>query len=113
MTDGMELWGELLAAVEDCDARIGEMRESGRMLAAKERDYRVAKAERIMVERKERGTPVSIIADVVKGAEDISRMAFERDCAEVEYRADYEALLVAKKRLGVIERQYEREWVGK
>lgn len=105
---------ELVTALDDALDRVAEcvadMHELGRRKSEAERDYRVAKQKRILFERNQNGTPVSIIADVVKGYEDIAELALRRDCAQTDYDANYEAILYWKKRVDTIREQLAREW---
>lgn len=110
MHDGVDLTAELF----DADSRVAECINDMHVLGAKraeaERKYRIEKRKRILYERDHNHTPVSIIADVVKGYEDIAQLAFERDCAQTEYDANYEAILYWKKRTDVLREQMAREW---
>ena len=76
--------------------------------AQAERDYRVAKAKAILRER-EKGTAATITLDLVKGDREVSRLCFERDCAEVLYRSALEAIQSTKLQLRLIDAQLSRE----
>lgn len=107
--DGMRMYGEIDAKMHMLDAAVSELRSRGSALAQAERDYRVAKAKAILDER-EKGTPATITADIVKGRPDIAKLCFERDCAEVVYRSALEAINALKLELRLIDSQVARDW---
>lgn len=96
--------------IEACKRAIDDMVTLGKKRAEAEREYRIKKAERILFERDHNHTPVSIIADIVKGYPPIADLAFKRDCAEVEERANIEAALYHKKNIDALREQIAREW---
>lgn len=110
MHDGVDLADGLHASLSEADRAIRDMARLGREKAEAERKYRIAKAKRLLYEREKNHTPVSIIADIVKGQEDVAYLAFERDCAESVYDANREAALLAKKRADIYREQISREW---
>lgn len=109
MMDGMQLYQELDQKTRMLDAAVRELRARGTALAQAEHDYRVAKAKAILEER-EKGTPATITADIVKGRKDIAALCFKRDCADVVYRSALEAINSTKLQLRLIESQVQREW---
>lgn len=108
--DGLDLTAELVDALDRAAECISDMHELGAKKAEAEKHYRVAKQRRILYERTRKGTPVSIIGDVVKGYEDIAELAYKRDLAQTEYDANYEALLFWKKKVDTLREQVQREW---
>ena len=56
------------------------------------------------------GTPVTIIGDICRGDKDIARKKFDRDCAEVAYRAALEAINNYKLQIRILDEQLNREW---
>lgn len=110
MHDGTDVAAELAAAFEAADSLVEEMAQAGRRLAEREREYRMAKRKRILYERASNKTPVGLIADVVKGYEDISLLALERDCAGAEYEAVKEAIMLNKRKIDWLREQWGREW---
>ena len=56
------------------------------------------------------GTPVTIIADLCKGDKEIATLKIQRDIAEVDYKANLEAINVYKKVIDVRREQINREW---
>jgi hypothetical protein len=61
-------------------------------------------------EREENKTPVTILSDVCRGNRQIALLKVKRDCAEAEYDACREAILLNKKRADVYREQISREW---
>ena len=110
MHDGVDLVEGLYSSLAEAGRAVQDMARLGREKAEAERKYRVAKAKRMLYERDQNRTPVSIIGDIVKGQEDIAYLAFERDCAECVYEANREAVLLAKKRADIYREQVAREW---
>ena len=91
------------------DKAIRELGLRGRTFAQAEHDSRVALAQRILQER-DKGTPVTIIADVCRGVPDIAKLKFERDVAETVYRSALEAINGYKLQIKILDAQVEREW---
>ena len=76
-----------------------------------ESEYRQALAKKILLER-EKGTPVTVISDVCRGDKEIAILKFERDVAEITYKAASEAIQVYKIQIRVLENTIEREYRG-
>lgn len=74
-----------------------------------EHDYRTALAKAVVVERAN-GTPVSIIADICKGKDDVAELKLQRDIAEGQVEAAKEHINSLKLQIRVIEEAIEREW---
>lgn len=97
---------------ELCDLneeRIQTMRSSGVQLAENEAEYRKALRLEILKERA-KGTPVTIIGDLVRGLPHISDLRLKRDAAEAVYRSIQEEVNVNKLRIRVLDNQLGREW---
>lgn len=110
MHAGTDLAAELYEAFERADELVAQMADDGRAKAEAEKAYRMAKRQRILYERTQNKTPVSLIADVVKGYEDIATLAAQRDCAEAAYEATKEAINVNKRKIDWLREQWGREW---
>ena len=80
----MDIMQEMSTLRVMLDRAVTEAKERGRVLAKCEHDYRVAKAKYILQQRTE-GTPVTILADLAKGEENIARLCMERDIAQTLY----------------------------
>lgn len=90
---------------------IAEAKTRGRTLAKSERDYRVALAQKILIERTN-GTPVTIINDLCRGDEKVAGLKFERDTAQSLYDSALEAINVYKLQLKVIQDDIQNERRG-
>lgn len=109
--NGQDLMNELAAKVSLLDTALRKLGERGRTHAQEERDYRVALAQKILIER-DKGTPVTIISDICRGSAEIAAKKFARDCAEVNYESVKEAINTYKLQIRILENQIEREWRG-
>lgn len=107
--DGCDLYNELSYKTKLLDTAVRELKSRGVAYAQAERDYRVKKAEAILEERA-KGTAATITLDIVKGRKDVSKLCFERDCAEVMYKSALEAINAIKLQLRLLESQVQREW---
>ncbi len=104
-----DLFNELQDKVRSLDTALGLLGKRGRTYAQTEQDYRIALATKILTER-EKGTPVTIISDICRGDKEIALLKFKRECAEVDYKANLEALNVYKLQVKLLEAQMQREW---
>lgn len=91
---------------KDLNNIIGELKRTGYEKAKAEYTYRVALRKEILVQR-EKGSPVTIINDIVRGHEEIAKYKFNRDYAETIYETTLEKLRAIKIELGIVERQIE------
>lgn len=108
---GQDLMLELESRFSTLDQALKHVGKRGRDYANAEMEYRVALAEKMLVER-DRGTPVTILSDICRGDREIARKKFDRDVAESSYKAALEACNVYKLRIKVLEAQIEREYHG-
>ena len=106
---GQDLLNELQTKITLLDRALGEFGNRGRTHAQAEQDYRVALSKKILAER-DKGTPVTIISDICRGDREMARLKFERDVAEVTYKAAAEAIQVYKIQIRVLENTIEREY---
>lgn len=95
-----------LAEAQRCVEEMAELRKNQ---ALAEKEYRVAKAKKVLELRAD-GYPVSVVADLAKGDEHVAELAFKRDCAEGLVDANREQELLCKKRVDTFREQLEREW---
>ena len=109
MNSGQDLFIELQHKISLLDTALGELGKRGNKHAEVEMNYRVKLAEKILIER-EKGTPVTIISDICRGDKEIARLKFERDCAEVSFKASLEAINVFKIQIKSLEAQMDREY---
>ena len=109
MTDGLGLYQELTALLDELDRDVSDLVPVGRRLADAERDYKVAAARRT-IELREQGKPATIIDALVKGDAGVSLLRLKRDCAEVEYRSVQESINALKLRIRITDAQVAREF---
>lgn len=88
---------------------LGELGKRGRANANAEKEYRIALAKQILIER-DKKVPVTIIGDICRGTEDVATLKFMRDNAEVLYHSAKEALNVYKISIRILSEQLDREW---
>ena len=91
MTDGLGLYQELTALLDELDRDVADLMPTGRKLAEAERDYKVAAASKTL-ELREQGKPATLTDALVKGDAEVSLLRFKRDAAEVEYRSVQESI---------------------
>lgn len=111
MTDAVDLYQARAETLDELNKAKQLNKKRGFDLAKSEQAYRVAKAQYILVLRED-GTPVTIIADLVKGDPNVAKLKYERDCAEVLYKSLMEAINILKLQLRVIETDIENERRG-
>lgn len=109
MSESIGLYQELEAKTRLLDQAVRELRGRGTALAQAEREYKVAAAKKI-VELRDRGYPVTVIPDLMRGDEGVSLLRFKRDCADVIYRSALEAINALKLEIRLINEQVSREW---
>lgn len=91
------------------DRALVEHKARGKMLAQKERDYKVASAKRMLVLRAE-GYPATLIPDLTRGDEEIAKLRMERDIAQTLYDTSREAINSYKLQIRIVQEQIKREW---
>lgn len=106
---GQDLILEMQSRMKTLDAALKQIGKRGGEYAQKEHDYRVALAQKMLVER-DKGTPATILSDICRGSAEIAQKKLERDTAESMYKAALEACNVYKLQIRVLENQIEREW---
>ena len=105
----MELWSELSEKRALLDKAIDTLAKNGYELAARERDYKIAINKKALELRAE-DTPVTLINTIIYGYEDIAKLRFERDTAEVKYNANNEYINTLKLQIRILENQLSREY---
>lgn len=104
-----DLVNEIMDKSRMLDVAISELKRRGQKYAEAERDYRVALAKQMLLER-DNSMPVSIISDICKGKSEIATLRFNRDCAEVLYKSAMEAINSMKLQIRLMDSQLDREW---
>ena len=105
----MDLWQELSEKRALLDKAIDTLAKNGYELAAKERDYKIAINKKALELRAE-DTPVTLINTIIYGYEDIAKLRFDRDTAEVKYNANNEYINTLKLQIRILENQLSREY---
>lgn len=108
---GLDDYRLLKQSMKELESLIHEIRKDGAQYAEAERDYRIAKAEKILKLREE-GFPVTITQDVAMGCAEVSALRFDRDCAEVIYKSDVEAVNAKKLLIRILEADIDRQMKG-
>lgn len=105
----MELWQEIQEKQKMLDKAIKELAQNGYNLAECERDYKIAVNKKAL-ELRSQDVPVTLINQVIYGYEDIARLRFERDTAQVKYNANLEYIQTIKLMIRILENQLSREY---
>jgi hypothetical protein len=105
----IDLINELSAKVNLLDTAVRELGKRGQKYAQAEHDYKVRLSQQILIER-DKGMPVTIISDICRGNAEIAKLRFERDVAEVAYKAAQEAINSYKLQVRILDSQISREW---
>jgi hypothetical protein len=105
----MELWNEIEEKSKLLDKAIKDLANNGYILAEKERNYKIAVNKKALELRAE-DTPVTLINQIIYGYEDIAKLRFERDTAQVKYNANLEYINTVKLQIRILENQLSREY---
>ena len=105
----IDLIDELQQKNTQLDQALMTLRSNGIALATAEREYKEAVSKEALKLRDE-GMAVTLIDKVIYGLPSISTLRFQRDCAEVVYGANQEAINIKKLQIRLIEAQISREW---
>lgn len=105
----IELWQEIQEKQKMLDKAIKELAQNGYKLAECERDYKIAVNKKAL-ELRSQDVPVTLINQVIYGYEDIARLRFERDTAQVKYNANLEYIQTIKLMIRILENQLNREY---
>lgn len=105
----MDLWTELSEKRKMLDKAIETLATNGYDLAAKERDYKIEINKKALELRAE-DTPVTLINTIIYGYEDVAKLRFERDLAQVKYNSNLEYINTIKLQIRILENQLNKEW---
>ena len=105
----IELWQEIQEKQKMLDKAIKELAQNGYKLAECERDYKIAVNKKAL-ELRSQDVPVTLINQVIYGYEDIAKLRFERDTAQVKYNANLEYINVLKIQVKLMSNQLDKEW---
>ncbi len=104
-----DLMRELHEKISLLDLAVSSLKERGRVRAETERAYRMALSKRLLQLRTEK-QPVTHLADIVRGEEEVSRLRFERDIAESLYDSAKQAIYSYKLQIQLLNTQIGREY---
>ena len=107
----MEIWLDIANVEKQLDNALSTIRKNGIAYAEAERDYRIAKAKKIL-ELKSQGFPTTLIPDLAKGDEVIADLDLKRNILEATYKANRDGISVKMLELSVLKVQYEKEYVA-
>ena len=105
----MDLYDEIQAKTAALDKCVKALRSHGRAFAEAERNYKVKLAQECLRLRDE-GMAIGLIDKVCYGLPSIASLRFERDTAEVVYKANLEAINSIKLQIRILDAQLSREW---
>ena len=103
------MWNEIEEKTKMLDKAINDLAKNGYDLAEKERNYKIAINQKALKLRSE-DMPVTLINQVIYGYEDIAKLRFDRDTAEVKYNANQEYINTIKLQIRILENQLNREY---
>lgn len=112
MISGQELFAERDKIRKMIDNSLVRAFESGNEAAEKTRIYRIALQQKIL-ELKADGMAVTLIEKVAKGDPEVAQAEFEKNVADVSYRASLENIMAQKKFFDSIEADINREYYNK
>lgn len=105
----MDLMQELYQLSAELDESIKRLRKNGIAAAEAEKDYKILLRQECLKLRDE-GMPIGLIDKVCKGIPNVAEKRFERDVAQVTYKANQEHINIRKLQLRIVESQINREW---
>ena len=106
----MDLLNELQQKLKELDVSVKALRQTGRALAKAERDYKVHLRNECLRLKNEEKMSVTLIDKTCYGIQSVADLRFERDCAEVVYKANQESINSIKLQIRILESQIDREW---
>lgn len=107
--DGLQIYQDIMAAIKKHDELVEGIVESGKTLAAAEKQYRIKKREAELYYR-DKGYPASMLGDLAKGQSDIAELAFARDLAQYALDATKESVWGKRQEINVLRDFYSFEF---
>lgn len=104
-----DLYSELQSKTRQLEASIRELRRNGTALAEAEKEYKILLRTECLKLR-DQGTAITLIDRICYGIPSVAELRFKRDCAQVVYDANKDAIQSIKLQMRLIEAQLEREW---
>jgi hypothetical protein len=105
----MDLMNELTYKIKELDKSIELLRVSGKKYAEAERDYKVLLRQECL-KLKHDGMAVGMIDKTCYGIPEVAEKRFQRDVAEVMYKANQENINSIKLQMRLLENQIQREY---
>lgn len=103
------MWEEIEEKIKMLDKAIKDLANNGYDLAKKEKEYKIAVNKKAL-ELRASDMPVTLINQVVYGYDNIAKLRFDRDTAEVKYNSNLEYINTIKLQIRILENQLSREW---
>jgi hypothetical protein len=91
---------------------IESERENGEALSEATRQYRMAIEAKTLELRMDKGYPVTLIPDLVRGSAEVAPLGYERDRIRANYDADRSLVEFWKQRVYILQREIELEAKG-
>ena len=104
-----DLYSELQQKTRQLDYSVKELRKSGTAAAQAEREYKELLCKKCL-ELRDSGMAIGMIDKVCYGLPSVAEARFKRDCAEMVYKANQEAINSIKLQMRLIDSQLQREW---
>ena len=105
----MDLVNELTTKLEELNASIKKLRETGTAYAEAERDYKILLRQECLKLRDD-GMAIGMIDKTCYGIPSVAEARFKRDVAETIWKANQEAINSTKLQIRIIESQLQREY---
>lgn len=103
------MWHEIEETMQKAEQSLSEYKRLNADYALKEYKYRTALSKRL-VELRATGQPVTHLADIARGEEEIARLRFDRDIAEGLKNSAEKGTDFYKLYAKLMEAQTSREW---
>ena len=110
-TPSYDLYSELTLKTKELDTCVKQLRKTGTAYAEAERAYKVLLRSEALRLRDD-GMAIGMLDKVIYGIPSVAEARFQRDVAEVVYKANQEAINSIKLQMRLIEGQIQREWQG-
>lgn len=105
----MDLMNDLNYKIQELDKNIELLRISGKKYAEAERDYKVLLRQECL-KLKHEGMAIGMIDKTCYGIPEVAEKRFQRDVAEVMYKANQENINSIKLQMRLLENQIQREY---
>lgn len=104
-----DLLDEIQVLRKQLDVAVKQLRVTGSKYAQAEHDYKVLLRQECLRLRDE-GMAIGMIDKCCYGIPAVAKLRFDRDVAEVVYKANQESINSIKLQLRLVESQLSREW---